>query len=278
VVTVHDLSVLLYPQWHPADRVAQHQREFQRGVAGAVHVLAISEHARGEIIRTLGLPADRVTRTYMGVRPGLRPMPEEEVRPGLAALGLPGRYLLYLGTIEPRKNVLALLKAYCSLPGPLRERYPLVVVGGWGWNSGDVHAYLHEEARHRGVVYLGYVAEEQVPYLYNGARALVFPSWYEGFGLPPVEMLACGGAVLASTAGAVAETVGRQACLIDPGDFDGWREAIQRVCTDDDWWRGLRRGAEDAARPFTWRRCAADTLAVYRGVVEGARKPARRAA
>jgi alpha-1,3-rhamnosyl/mannosyltransferase len=93
---------------------------------------------------------------------------------------------------------------------------------------------------------------------------LVFPSLYEGFGLPPVEMLACGGAVLASTAGAVAETVGRQAHLVEPLDVDGWRKAMLRVATDDDWWRGLRRGAVEAARPFTWERCAADTLRVYR--------------
>jgi alpha-1,3-rhamnosyl/mannosyltransferase len=100
--------------------------------------------------------------------------------------------------------------------------------------------------------------------LYNGARALVFPSFYEGFGLPPVEMLACGGAVLASTAGAVAETVGGQAHLIEPLDIDGWREAMRRVVEDDDWWHSLRRGAVESARPFTWEQCAADTLRVYR--------------
>jgi alpha-1,3-rhamnosyl/mannosyltransferase len=277
VVTVHDLSVLLHPEWHPADRVAEHQREFERGVARAVHVLTVSEHARQEILRTLGLPADRVTRTYNGVRGGLRPMPEAEVQARLREMGLPPKYLLYLGTIEPRKNVLTLLRAYCALPGAVREAYPLLLAGGWGWNSGDVHAYLHEEARHRGVRYLGYAAEEQLAYLYNGARALVFPSFYEGFGLPPVEMLACGGAVLASTAGALAETVGRKACLIEPEDEAGWREAMRRVCTDDDWWSELRRDAADAARPYTWRRCAEETLEVYRHVIGGA-KATRRAA
>ena len=93
---------------------------------------------------------------------------------------------------------------------------------------------------------------------------MVFPSFYEGFGLPPVEMLACGGAVLASTAGAVVETVGRQAHLIEPLDLDGWRCAMQRVIADDDWRSQLRRGAVEAAAPFTWEQCAADTLRVYR--------------
>jgi alpha-1,3-rhamnosyl/mannosyltransferase len=276
VVTVPDLSVLLHPEWHPADRVAQHQREFQRGVSRAVHVIAISEQGRREIIRELGLPADRVTRTYMGVRPGLRPMGHEEVRARLAALGLPPAYLLHVGTIEPRKNVKVLLRAYCALPAAVRQRYPLVLVGGWGWNSGDVHAYLHEDARHRGVRYVGYVGEADLACLYNGARALVFPSRYEGFGLPPVEMFACGGAVLASTA--VAETAGRKACLIDPDDVAGWRDAMGRICTDDDWCRELRRDATDAARPFTWERCAAETLGVYERVVFGPGAAVRRAA
>src|SRR5439155_1795337 len=110
-----------------------------------------------------------------------------------------------LGTIEPRKNVLMLLRAYCSLPERLRNVCPLLLVGGWGWNISDVADYLDREARHRGVIHLGYVAEEHVPLIYNGAHALLFPSCYEGFGLPPIEMMACGGAVIASTAAAVVE-------------------------------------------------------------------------
>src|SRR5439155_14500276 len=168
------------------------------------------------------------------------------------------------GTIEPRKNVLTLLRAYGSLPDHLRARYPLLLVGGWGWNAADVAAYLDSEAKARGVLHLGYVADEHTPALYNGARALLFPSFYEGFGLPPLEMMACGGAVIASTAGAIAETVGRRAHLLDPHDLDGWRAAMGRVAEDDDWCQELREGAEDVARPFTWEACAADTPRAYR--------------
>jgi alpha-1,3-rhamnosyl/mannosyltransferase len=264
LATFPDLSVLLHPQWHPADRVTHHERHFHRAVGRCVHILAISEHARGEIVRTLGVPASRVTRTYMGVRAGLGPLPPKEVKAGLARLGLPREYLLCLGTIEPRKNVLTLLRAYCELPWEVRERFPLVLVGGWGWGVGPVAEYLDREARYKGVRHLGYVADRHLGLLYNGARALAFPSFYEGFGLPPVEMLACGGAVLASTAGAVAETAGAAAHLIDPRDEVGWHDALLSVCTDDEWWSVLRRGAVEAARPFTWEQCAADTLRVYR--------------
>jgi alpha-1,3-rhamnosyl/mannosyltransferase len=266
VATVCDLSVLLHPQWHPADRVAYFERHFQRSLTNCAHVIAISEFCRQEIIRFLGVPSERVTRTYLGTRPGLRPLPREQAASVLDQLGLPPEYLLYLGTLEPRKNLLTLLRAYCRLPLPLRERFPLVLVGSWGWKAGAIADFLQRTGSSRGVLHLGYVPEQHLAALYNGARALVYPSLYEGFGLPPVEMLACGGAVLASTAGALTETVGGQAHLIAPDDEDGWCEGMERVLDDDDWWQWLRQGAVEAARPFTWERCAAETLNVYRTV------------
>jgi glycosyltransferase involved in cell wall biosynthesis len=264
LVTLHDLSVLHHPEWHPADRVAHFERHFVRGLDRCDHFLAISDFGRQEVIDTLGIAPERVTRTYMGIRPGLGPLPPGQVQEVLRELALPPKYLLYLGTIEPRKNLLTLLQAYSALPAVIRARWPLLMVGNWGWNSADVAAYLQNEARHRGVIHLGYVKERHLPAIYNGARALVYPSLYEGFGLPPIEMMACGGAVLASTVGALQETVGSKAHLIGPSDRDGWRDAMLRVLTDDDWCRELRRGTMAVAQRFTWDRCAADTLRVYR--------------
>jgi alpha-1,3-rhamnosyl/mannosyltransferase len=274
IATFHDLSIVLHPEWHPADRVASFEKRLGRGLEQCRHILAISDAARQEILRTFGFRPEQVTRTYMGVRPGLGPLPRASIRMELRRLCLPPRYLLYLGTIEPRKNVLTLLRAYCSLPEVVRDRFPLLLVGPWGWDVGPVAGYLDRQARQRGVHHLGYVPEGQLAVLYNGARALVYPSLYEGFGLPPVEMLACGGAVLASTAPALVETVGSQAHLVEATDIDGWRDALLRVCADDDWYRWLRTGAEEAARPYTWEQCAADTLAVYRAVAAGLDVPA----
>jgi alpha-1,3-rhamnosyl/mannosyltransferase len=280
LATLHDLSVLLHPEWHPADRVAYFERHFERGLAGCTHFLAISDFGRQEIIRTLHIPPERVTRTYMGIRRGLGPLPRERVAPVLHQLGLPPRYLLYVGTIEPRKNVLMLLRAYCALPERLRSHWPLLLVGPWGWNTGDVAAYLQSEARHRGVLHVGYLAEPQLSAVYNGARALLYPSLYEGFGLPPLEMMACGGAVLASTAGALVETIGARAHLAAPKDVGGWHDAMARVLVDDDWWRSLRQDVTAVARPYTWERCAADTLRVYQRLcgVPAETSPPRRAA
>lgn len=276
VATLHDLSVVLHPEWHPADRVAYFDKHFRLGLSRCVHFLAISEFGRQEIIRTLNIAPERVTRTYMGIRPGLGPLPEGEVNQILHQRQLPPRYLLYLGTIEPRKNLLLLMRAYCALPDALRERWPLLLVGGWGWNGSAVADYLHREARHRGVIHIGYVAEQHLAAIYNGARALVYPSLYEGFGLPPIEMMACGGAVLTSTAGALVETVGSRAHLVEAHDLDGWRAAMMRVLQDDDWWRSLRSGVRAVARPFTWEQCAADTLGVYRALC-GVAAPPRQA-
>jgi alpha-1,3-rhamnosyl/mannosyltransferase len=264
VTTVHDLSVVLHPEWHPPERVAHYDKHFADGVARSRHFLTVSEFSRQEIIRTLGVSPDRVTCTYNGIRADLGPLPAARVAATLRALGLPPRYLLYVGTIEPRKNILRLLMAYCALPGSLRDRWPLLLVGSWGWKAADVADYYESQARHRGVIQVGYLPDEHLAAVYNGARALVFPSFYEGFGLPPVEMMACGGAVITSKAGALVEVVGARAHLVAPEDTEGWRDALKRVVSDDDWWHELRRGVREVARPFTWEQCAADTLRVYR--------------
>jgi len=133
-------------------------------------------------------------------------------------------------------------------------------------------------ARHKGVIHAGYIPDAHLPAIYNGARALVYPSMYEGFGLPPVEMMACGGAVITSTAGALEEMFGGQAHLVDAEDTDGWREALLRVTTDDDWWTTLRHGSLERASRYTWARCAADTMRVYESLMPAQPREIRRAA
>lgn len=263
VATVHDLSVLMHPEWHPPDRVAHFEKHFERALRQCQHVLAISEAGRQEIMDKLGIAPHEVTRTYMGIHPGLQALPADVVEAGLRSFGLRPGYLLFLGTIEPRKNLAMLLRAYCALPAPLRSAAPLVLAGRWGWQADEVAGLFDREARHRGVIHLGYVPDECLGILYNGARALVYPSLYEGFGLPPIEMMACGGAVLASTADALVETVGSKAHLIAASDLDGWRQGMARVIQDADWRDLLRQGVERVARKFTWEQCATDTLHAY---------------
>jgi alpha-1,3-rhamnosyl/mannosyltransferase len=215
-----------------------------------------------------------VTAVHLGVGPEYFAAGAAQAEEARQALGLPPDYLLYVGTIEPRKNVLTLLRAYCDLPEGLRRRCPLILAGGWGWRSADVADYLRTDAADRGVRHIGYTDDGHLPGLYAGARALVYPSLYEGFGLPPLEMLACGGAVLSSTAGALCEVLGGHAHFVEPLDTDGWRAALERAIRDDDWIAALRRGGNKHAARFRWERCAAETVAVYRSLLA----PARRAA
>jgi glycosyltransferase involved in cell wall biosynthesis len=267
VVTVHDLSVLLFPQWHPAERVKRYEQAFTRGVETAAHILVDSDAVRSEALRVLGLAPDRVTTVHCGIAPSFQPQSEEEVTVVRTRLHLPPRYLLYVGTVEPRKNLTTLLRAFCDLPVELRESCPLVLGGAWGWKSEPERELFESEARHKGVRYLGYVADEDLPGLYAGAEALFYPSHYEGFGLPPIEMMACGGAAVVSTADAVREVVGTQAPLLEPDDLAGWRDAMRRVIVDREFLAKYRgRGVAHAAR-FSWDHAAEMTLDVYRRVL-----------
>jgi alpha-1,3-rhamnosyl/mannosyltransferase len=264
VTTVHDLSVLLHPEWHPADRVEFHKRHFPASLHHSRHVLTVSETIRQEIIRHLNVPEERVTAISNGVRGDMQPWTEENVAAVRKRLGLPESFLLYVGTIEPRKNVDTILRAYCALPESLRKRHALVLAGTWGWKYEEVREYFDSTGRSHGVIHLGYVADEDLPGLYNCARALVFPSHYEGFGLPPLEMLACGGAVISSTAAALREVLGDCAYFVEPDDEAGWRQAMERIVLDDGWRRQLCQGGVNRARPFTWECTAQCTWEVYR--------------
>ena len=267
VVTVFDLSVLLFPQWHPAERVKAHEHAYARGLARADHVIVGTEAVRAEAQRHLGLSPDRVTAMLCGVGPQFRPQPAGAVEAIRAKYGLPPRYTLYVGTIEPRKNIGMLLRAFCDLPPGMREACPLVLAGGWGWKTDAERELFHAEAKHKGALHIGYVPDEDLPALYTGADALLYPSFYEGFGMPPVEAMACGTATVTSTADAVREVVGRNALTIDANDLPGWRAALARIAADPQFLSDYRRRGPTRAAQFTWDACARITHGVYRKVL-----------
>jgi glycosyltransferase involved in cell wall biosynthesis len=267
VVTVHDLSVVLFPEWHPTERVKRYEKAFARGVEKAAHILVDSDSVRDEAIKHLGLDPDCVTTVHMGVGSNFRIQAESDLVEMRTRLGLPERYLLYVGTVEPRKNLATLLRAYCDLPAELRNACPLVLGGKWGWKSEDVRELFESKGRHSGVRYLGYVADEDLPALYGGAVALLYPSFYEGFGLPPLEAMACGTAAIVSTASAVKEVVGSNAIQLDPNDLTGWREAMRRAIAENEYLESYRREGISHAAKFGWEQSARKTLGVYRRVL-----------
>jgi glycosyltransferase involved in cell wall biosynthesis len=267
VVSVHDLSVLKFPQWHPADRVKHHHVHFLRGLSRALHVVVGSEATRRELIDELGCHPDRVTTVYYGIREEFRPQTAEAIAVAKQKLNLPDRYFLCVGTIEPRKNLVTAMKAFVDLPPETRSKCPLILAGPWGWQADAERDFYERIGQPAGVRYLGYTPAELLPALYAGARVLLFPSHYEGFGMPPTEMLACGGAVLSSTADTLMEVLKGHAQFLPTEDVTAWRTAMQTIATDDNALSVLQRGGVEFAARYNWRSTAEQTMGVYARVL-----------
>ncbi len=269
VVTVYDLSFVFYPERLPASR-----RMYLRALTGlscrhARRVIAISRSTADDLQRVLGVPADRIDVALPGVREEYHPLPAGEVAAFRAGNDLPERFFLYLGTLEPRKNVPLLLEAYAALPEATRRAVPLVLVGGKGWGLEPIRAAIVRLGLQHQVRLEGYAADESLPLWYNAASAFVYPSVYEGWGMPVVEALACGTPVLTSNASSLPEAGGDAALLLPPHDWRAWSEGLRRALEDDDWRReAAGRGLAHAAG-LTWAGTARATVAAYRKALEG---------
>jgi glycosyltransferase involved in cell wall biosynthesis len=264
VVTVHDLSWVRHPETHPADRVREMNRLMPWVVERASHVVVDSEFVRQEVIDHYGVRKDRVTTALLGVSPEFRPMGVHECAPVLTQLGLQaGRYLLAVGTLEPRKNLTTVIAAFAQLPDAVRRNYPLIIVGMNGWGMDRFSASLRHLIDAGEVRMLGYVPQSDLPALYAGARLFVYPSLYEGFGLPPLEAMACGVPVIASHRASLPEVVGDAGLLVEPLDDAGIAQHIRMLIDDDARHAALSAAGIARSRDFTWRKFALEILAIY---------------
>ncbi|MBY0454568.1 MAG: glycosyltransferase family 4 protein [Burkholderiaceae bacterium] len=267
VTTVHDLSHHIYPQFHPAARIDYMRRMLPESLRRTTHVITVSESARHDLIQYFNHPADQITAIPLGADPAFRPHSAAELAPVLARLGLqPHSYSLYVGTIEPRKNLDRLLTAYEALPVALRQHHPLVMAGGAGWCSEHTHERMARAASAGWLHYLRYVAQADLPVLYAGARLFVYPSLYEGFGLPVLEAMASGVPVVTSNTSSLPEVVGTVALQIAPEDTAALTAAMYQALQDDAWRAQAASAGLARAAQFSWQTCIDRTVQVYRDI------------
>jgi glycosyltransferase involved in cell wall biosynthesis len=265
VATVHDLSWLRFPDTHPPARVRAYHGWFEATLRRSAHLITDAESTRRELIDDFAVPPERVTAVPLAAGDAFRPRTADEVAPVLARHGLRWRgFLLSVGTVEPRKNLDAVLRAYAALDPALRRHWPLAIAGMPGWLTAQFDTRVGPLEEKGEVKRLGYVDDDELAALLAAARLLVYPSLYEGFGLPPLEAMASGTPVVTSNASSLPEVVGRAGIQVAPWDIDALGEAIRALIDDDPRWEALRSAGLARAAQFSWARCAAETLAVYR--------------
>ncbi len=262
VLTVHDLIFRHLPAHHKRLNRYYLNLALPLYCRRASHVIAVSEYTRRDLIAAYGLPPEKVTVVHEAADPRFRPQPPQVVAALRTRYGLPARYLISVGTIEPRKNLSRLLDVFETLHAEgLTDG--LVIIGRKGWLYDPFLARLERSPARHAVIFPGYVPDDDLPALYAGAQALVFTSLCEGFGLPVLEAMACGTPVAASNTSSLPEVGGEGACYFDPTDTEGIAVTVRRLLRDTDLRAEMRRRGQEQAARFSWTRAAAETEVVY---------------
>ena len=263
LVTIHDLSLLLHPEYHEPRLVRRARRRLPLMIRSAAKIIAVSESMKREMCEHLKIQPERIAVTLEAPRENFRPLPLSETVATRERLGIEADFMLAVGTIEPRKNLLTLVRALDQILRTTALRPQLVIAGGEGWLTDELYAFLAASCCAERVRFIGYTSDDELRALYSSCRISVYPSLYEGFGLPPLEAMACGAPVIAGRIPVIEETVGRTAVLFDPTNSEDlaskivqlWNNERQRAALSE---AGLRHAAD-----FTWQKTARLTLDVY---------------
>lgn len=267
VPVAHDLSHLHYPQFHPATRVKWLEDNLPGVLKRVPKVLTVSQFSKQEICGHFGLDSDTVVVAEPGVEPSFFDVDKEQTAAVLKNYKLKPGYLLAVGTMEPRKNLAGLAKAFAALPVRMRNDHPLVVIGAKGWLSDEIEKLMSPMERAAEVIRLGYVAQNDLPFLYAGASGFAYPSFYEGFGMPLLEAMAGGIPVLTSDRASMPEVVGDVGLLVDPEDIHAMSIALEKLLEDSFFRTFASKYGVLRARQFTWSRTVdviVDTLIAAR--------------
>ena len=226
VLTIHDLAIYIRPQWFPSGQPLSTRLVVPRSIERATRLIADSRNTAADIAELFDRRPEEITVVHLGVSADFHPLPVDELEPVRRRLELPERFILFVGSIEPRKNLPTLLDAWAAVP----DRPDLVIAGAWGWKYEPIREHIDRLGS--GIQMLGPVDPGDLPALYNLAIALAHPALYEGFGLTPLESMACGTPVVSSNAASLPEVVGDAALLVDPADVEGWTAALDRALHD----------------------------------------------
>ena len=268
VTTFHDLSVSRFPEWHPQARIAHLAKALPLALARANAVITPTACVRAELIADHCVEADKVFVVPMGVSDKWFDADSDNIESELAEHGLvANEYALCIATLEPRKNLIRLLRAYAALANAERKRWPLVLCGQAGWLSGDIHTEIAKGVESGWLKYLGYVPEMFMHTLMRGARCFLFPSLYEGFGLPVLEAMASGTPVVASDIPSLREVAGSTALFPEPRSELAIRTCIERALCDQPWRQSSAAAGRIRAQEFSWARTVSETAAVYEHVM-----------
>ncbi len=265
VVTIHDISSLTLPHYHTEATRKRSNHGTENAVAYADHIITVSEFSKNELLRYFTLEPEKITVTHSAAKDIFVPCSPEEKKRVREKYGVPEDFILFVGSLEPRKNVATLVRAYISLPEPVRKRHRLVIAGGKGWLNAEIDTLLKSSGS-SGILRIGYVDEQDLPALYSAAIVSVFPSLYEGFGLPVLEAMACGTPVISSNSSSLPEVGGDAALYFDPHDTNQLKETLERLLGDENLRAQLSRKGIERARLFSWEKAAQETLGVYEKV------------
>jgi glycosyltransferase involved in cell wall biosynthesis len=267
VVTIYDLSFLLYPQFHTEANRLHCFNGTLKAALYADRIIAISQYTKQDLMRYFAVPEERIRVVYLAPRHFCYPERNRDfLRSTLDHLEIYRDFILCVGSLEPRKNLKTLIEAYAMYVKHHSGRELLVIAGAKGWLNEDITQMVAAFGLEERVKFLGYVQEADLRVLYSAARLFVYPSLYEGFGLPPLEAMACGAPVITSNSSSLPEVVGDAAILIDPRHSEQFCHAMRTVLADDALRLGMREKSLARARLFSWERAAEETLAAYREV------------
>ncbi|MEZ4669094.1 MAG: glycosyltransferase family 1 protein [Anaerolineae bacterium] len=262
VVTVYDLSFIHYPQVLSTSRRLYLRFLTAHSCRRARRVIAISQSTARDLTASLRIPAGKIDVAAPGFDSSIyKPLSQKAVAQFRVRQGLPERFWLFLGTLEPRKNLLVLLRAYAALPKS--ERLPLILAGGKGWDYEAIFQAVRDYGLDGEVQFPGYLPVEDLPLWYNSAEVFLYPSLFEGFGLPALEAMACGTPVIVSDASSLPEVAGQAGLCLPPHEVEAWVDALHRAYHDAEWRELASSKGLTEARRFSWEETAAQTIASY---------------